>query len=88
MEWEPPASVEMVTDAVPMLRGEKPMTLAPSFKVTVPVAAGLDSVAVNRTPCPGIEGFGSEARLTITAAWFTVWVRTDDVLGAQLTSPV
>ncbi len=61
----PTASAEVVNVATPLpLRGELPMFVVPSKKVTVPVGWNLKkcdvTVAVNVTACPKLDGLGEE----------------------------
>ena len=50
------------------------MLVAPSKKVTVPVAVEGVTVAVNVTFCPKIEGLSDELTVVLVASWLTVCV--------------
>jgi hypothetical protein len=58
--------------------------VAPSENCTVPVAAAGDTVAVNVTDCPDVDGFDDDATAVVVVIdeAFTVCVRTEDVLAA------
>ena len=49
-----------------------PIDVAPSSKVTVPVAPAV-TVAVSVTTAPKVDGLGKDARVTVAAALFTTW---------------
>jgi hypothetical protein len=72
---------------VPELRVPVPSVVLPSLKVTVPVAALGVTVAVNVTEDPNVEGLLDEVTAVELDAWFTVWVKPDDVLPANILSP-
>jgi hypothetical protein len=57
------------------------------MKVTVPVAALGVTVAVNVTEDPYVEGLLDEETVVELDTWFTVWVKPDDVLPANVLSP-
>ena len=66
--------------------------VAPSVKVTVPVAVpepgGVAlTVAVNVTACPNTEGLAVDATLTVLEAWLIVSPKAIDVLVLKLPSP-
>ena len=65
MEWLPTASAEVSSDAVPPLSGAVPSEIEPSENSTVPDAADGDTVAVNVTLCPELEGLGVEASVVV-----------------------
>ncbi len=52
--------------------------VAPSSKVTVPVAPE-GTVAVKVTLAPKVDGFSEDARATVLAVLFTVWISADEV---------
>jgi hypothetical protein len=79
-EWLPTASVEIVRTAVPLLRVTVPRLVAPSLKVTEPVALDGVTVAVQVTVCRYVEGFGEQARVVDEVALFTTCVTTLEVL--------
>jgi hypothetical protein len=56
------------------------------LNVTVPVAVEGDTVAVNVTDNPWVDGFADDASVTAVFA-FTVWVSTEDVLLLSFASP-
>ncbi len=55
---------------MPLLIVPVPMDVAPSWKVTVPVAPDV-TVAVKVTLAPKVDGFSEEARVTVLVALFT-----------------
>jgi hypothetical protein len=80
IECDPSASVEVLKVAIPLLRVPVPNVVLPSLKVTVPVAAEGETVAVKVTETPAADGFDDEVRVTVVVALFTVWVSAEDVL--------
>ena len=56
IEWEPTASAAVAKVATPPLNVPVPSVVAPSRKVTVPVAEEDDTVAVNVMLCPTVAG--------------------------------
>ena len=80
MEWDPPARVEVLKVALPLLRVPVPRVVLPSLNVTVPVAAEGETVAVNVTEDPYVDGFAEDASVTVVLALFTVWVSVEEVL--------
>jgi hypothetical protein len=68
-----------------------PMVLAPSLKITVPVALAGVTVAVRITVCPLTAGLGEgTSAVTVLAggSGFTTSVTVCDVLGLLLLSPL
>ena len=55
----------MTSDAVSPLSGAAPSEVAPSKNSTLPVAADEETVAVNVTLCPGLEGLGVEFSMVV-----------------------
>jgi hypothetical protein len=84
MLWLPTGSAAVENNAVPPLTGAMPIELAPSKNCTVPVAAAGDTVAVNVTDCPDVDGFADDASAVVLLIndEFTVCVSTEDVLAA------
>ena len=84
IEWLPTDSDAVKNNAVPPLTGTVPRELPPSKNCTVPVAAAGDTVAVNVTACPNVDGFCDDvsAVVVLINEGFTVCVRTEDVLAA------
>ena len=84
MLWLPTESAAVENNAVPPLTGAVPRELAPSKNCTVPVAAAGDTVAVNVTDCPDVDGFTDDASAVVLLIneGFTVCVRTADELAA------
>ena len=70
----PVLSIVVVKVATPPLRLADPSEVSPSRKVTVPVACGGETVAVNATACPGVEGFGVEVSVVVVVGERTVSV--------------
>ena len=57
--------VEVENDAVPPLSVALPIDATPSKNCTFPVAAGADTVAVNVTIWPEIDGFAEDAIVVV-----------------------
>jgi hypothetical protein len=68
IEWDPTERLAVVKVATPPLSVEVPNELAPSEKVSVPVADEGETVAVKVTDCPNVEGFKLEVRLVVVLA--------------------
>src|SRR5712675_312124 len=64
MECDPGANVEVDMVAEPELSAAVPSAVAPSLKVTLPVAAGSLTFAVNVTLAPTGAGFVSAVTVT------------------------
>jgi hypothetical protein len=64
-----------------------PKVVLPSWNVTVPVAVGCFTVAVNVSNEPYTDGFADEANVIVVFAGLTVSVSTEDVLLVSLASP-
>jgi hypothetical protein len=84
--------VDVLKVAVPPLSVLEPKVVAPSLKVTVPVAvpdpgATAETVAVKVTDCPKTEGLAEAATAVVVLAVFTVCVRIEEVLVAKLELP-
>jgi hypothetical protein len=77
----------MLNVAFPLLIAPVPSVVLPSLKVTVPVAAEGETVAVNVTDDPYVDGFADEASVSVVLALFTVWVRVEEVLVLSFASP-
>ena len=73
--------------ATPPLSVPVPSVVFPSLNVTVPVASEGESVAVNVTEEPYVDGFGDDVSVTAGVALLTVCVNTDDVLLLSFVSP-
>ena len=65
MECEPRASAEVDSVALPLLTDEVPNVVPPSMKVTVPVAAPGETVAVIVTDVPATTGFCDEETVVV-----------------------
>ena len=82
--WLPAASDVTSRNATPLeFKVPVPRDVAPSRKVTVPFGAvvpdtGL-TVAVSVTLAPNVDGFSDDARATVLAVMFTVWVSAAEV---------
>jgi hypothetical protein len=92
MVWLPAEREEVAKVAMPALRVPEPMGVPPSRNWTVPVgvpAPGATAVtaAVKVTNSPSTDGLISEATVVVVLAWFTVWVRGEEVLVVKLVSP-
>jgi hypothetical protein len=73
--------------AFPLLSVPVPRVVVPSLKVTVPVAAEGDTVAVKVTDVWYVEGFSDDATVVVVLALFTVCVSVDEVLLLSFVSP-
>jgi hypothetical protein len=78
--------------ATPFLRVPVPRTEVPSIKVTLPVGVPaddglLETLAVNVTERPLLDGLDDDPSDTDDVALFTVWVKTADVLASNLELP-
>jgi len=70
-----------------------PKVVVPSLKVTLPVGipapgATAVTVAVNVTSWPEGEGLVDDIRMVLVDAWLTVWVAVDELLEANVLSPL
>ena len=88
MSWLPTESADVERDAVPPLTVAEPSKLAPSKNCTFPVDPAGDTVAVNVTTCPNVDGFRDDASDVVVPIAFTISVTTDDVLPACVLSPM
>lgn len=78
-EWVPAERVEVVKTAVLLLSAWLPRVFVPSRKVTFPVAAAGETVAVRVTVWPKPEDVGATVSVVV------VWVRpTDTVTGGEV----
>ena len=80
IECAPAVSVDVLKVAFPLPRAPVPNVELPSLKVTVPVAPGGVTVAVNFTDEPYVEGFADEATVIVEFALLTVCDRAEEVL--------
>jgi len=83
MEWEPAAKPEVEKVAIPPLNAPLPKVIAPSKKVTVPLAVAGETVAVKVTDCPGVDGLRLDARpivVLVLVEVFTVCVRMGEMV--------
>ena len=80
IECTPADKVEVEKVATPPLSVPVPSVVAPSRKVTVPVAPDGVIVAVNVTLCPTGAGFVLDARPVVVVTLLTVCERAVDVL--------
>src|SRR5215472_15674173 len=87
MEWLPTARLETVSAAVPLVSATLPITTAPSWNLTVPVAVAGDTAAVNVTARPLSDGFREDAKLTLVTSLRTVTDTAPDVLASVAPSP-
>jgi len=87
-ECAPTANVETASDADPLPIVTVPSDVVPSRNCTVPVPEAGDTVAVNVTDWPAVEGFKDDVNVVVLAALFTVCVRTVEVLAVVLASPL
>ena len=61
-------SVEMFSVAVPPLRGPVPRVVVPSLNVIVPVAVDGETVAVNVTAAPNVDGLSDDVIVVVVEA--------------------
>jgi hypothetical protein len=89
IECDPTARVVVANVATPELSVPVPSVVTPSRNVTVPVGVPPvpDTVAVNVTDWPIVEGLREDVRTVVLALPFTTCVTTEDVLAAKLESP-
>ena len=88
---EPAGSAELERVAVVPLTLTDPRVVPPEVNVTVPdgVAPVLDlMVALKVTLWPRVEALGEETAVVVVGARPTIWLRTGEVLGAKLVSPL
>ena len=72
IECVPPVSELVTRVAMPLLIPPVPITVVPSWNVTVPVAPDV-IVAVKITLAPKVDGFSEEARVTVLDTLLTSW---------------
>jgi len=65
MEWAPTARLESVSEAEPPAMVAVPREVVPSRNCTVPVAADGDTLAVNVTDCPNVDGLALEVSVVV-----------------------
>jgi len=90
----PAAKAEVVNVAMPPLSVPVPMGLPPSKNVTVPVGvpdpgATGETVAVNVTGCPAVDGFSDEVTVVVVFVLLTTCGLpvSDPVLPLKFPSP-
>jgi len=88
IEWTPAERLVIESDAAPVLRDALPSNVAPSKNCTVPAAVPGDTVAVNFTPAPKVDGLRLEVRVVVVPAGLTVWVSAVEVLPLKVASPL
>jgi hypothetical protein len=73
MDLVPAARVEVVKVATPLVSVPAPSFAVPFINVTLPVGFPLDAetVAVNVSDCPKVEGFRDEVTAVVVLALFT-----------------
>ena len=92
--WEPAARDDVLKVAAPPVSGPLPKSVAPSMKLTLPVAAPVpggttETVAVKVTDCPKTEGLVPDATLVVVATLLTTWASAGvDVPPVKLPSPL
>ena len=87
MECDPVDRLVVESDAVPPLRAPAPSRMAPSKNCTVPVAPEGETVALNVTLCPTVDGLLFDAIAVVEFALLMVCVSTVEVLSLKLVSP-
>jgi len=88
MECFPTLSFDVESDACPPLTATVPNNFEPSRNRTVPVAADGDTVAVNVTVRPFLDGLGVDVTVVVVLALSTVCRSTEEVLPVWLASPL
>jgi hypothetical protein len=88
---DPPCSEDVTNMALPLDSVPVPSVVGGlvlvSLNCTVPVADDGDTVAVNVTDWPNVEGFGDEESVVVVDIWLTVCVNGAEVLPALFVSP-
>jgi len=87
IECDPTDSVEVASEAVPPLTAAVPREFTPSKNCIVPEAAFGDTVAVNVTLYPNVEGFAFEDSVVLVAALFRVCKTGGEVHPPNVESP-
>jgi hypothetical protein len=85
--WLPSPSAVVEKLAVPFASVPLPIDVVPSRKVTVPVAAAGETVAVNVTDWPDVTEDAESVRVVVVDTAPTVMVWAVDVLAASFVSP-
>jgi len=90
IEWLPTARPEVVKVVCPVLKVELPSAVVPSRKVTVPVAEEGETVAVNVTDWPEVDGLRVEVAAVVVLALFAVTVceTAPEIPPVSLLSPL
>jgi hypothetical protein len=88
IEWEATARDVVVNVATPLAMVPVPMFVVPSLKVTVPDAVAGNTVAVNVTDAPNVEGFSEDVSVVPVGACVTVCDTAEEVLTRSLESPL
>ena len=89
--WVPTLNDEIGNVATPeAFSVTVPRVVAPSLNVTVPVGVPIEEVTidVNVTAWPYVDGFSEEESAVELVALLTVCTSADEVLPAQLASPL
>jgi hypothetical protein len=87
--WLPGLKLEVLKEALPLLRGIWARAFDPSWNVTIPVGA-VDppvTVAVNKTDWPMAEGLGAEVSAVVVAKAWTFW-RSNALPAGKFESPL
>ena len=85
----PGLKLEVLKEALPLLRGIWAREFVPSWKWTMPVG-GVDppvTVAVNETDCPMAEGLGDNVSVVVVANAWTFW-RSMALPAGKFASPL
>src|ERR671926_342487 len=93
MAWLPTASDEVVNVATPPESTALPSAVAPSVKLTVPLAVDGVTVAVNVTGWPNVDGLDDDVSVVVVAVWpspggFTICVNGVDDEGCVAAAQV
>src|SRR5579875_498112 len=85
--YDPAAKEDVVSVALPPDKAAVPSARVPFSNVTVPVAVAGDTVALNVTGSPTVEGSCEDWRAVEVGAWSTTCFRMADVLDLSFASP-
>jgi hypothetical protein len=86
IEWDATLKALVLKVAWPAVRVPVPRVVAPSLKVTVPVAAAGATVAVKVTDWPKTDGLTEEVTVVVVEATPTTCDRVELVLAVKLVS--
>jgi len=88
MECEETAKAAVANVATPLVIVPVPIVAAPSLNVTVPDAVAGETVAVNVTDAPKVDGFKDDVIVVAVGACVTVCDTAEEVLVRSFASPL